>query len=155
MLQKKIGDTELGIHTLCMQLQKALGDPRKQDQYFSNVALKLNTKLGGVNHQVCNFSCHINNTRLLTHPEWFQLDERAMKWLKKKPTMMVGIDVTHAGPTSRIGTPSIAAVVANIDDSFVQFPASMRIQAVDWNKESKEVSRKSGKFFKISILSLL
>lgn len=26
------------------------------------------------------------------------------------------------------GTPSIAAVVANVDDSFVQFPASMRIQ---------------------------
>jgi eukaryotic translation initiation factor 2C len=53
--------------------------------------------------------------------------------------MMVGIDVTHAGPTSRYGTPSIAAVVANVDNFFVQFPASMRIQAVDYNKESKEV----------------
>lgn len=63
-----------------------------------------------------------------------------MQWLRKKPTMMVGIDVTHAGPTSRTGTPSIAAVVANVDETFVQFPASMRIQAVDENKESKEVS---------------
>ena len=41
---------------------------------------------------------------------------------------MVGIDVTHPGPGSREGTPSIAAVVANVDDNFVQFPASLRIQ---------------------------
>jgi len=42
--------------------------------------------------------------------------------------MMVGIDVTHPGPGAREGTPSIAAVVASVDDNFVQFPASMRIQ---------------------------
>jgi len=51
-----------------------------------------------------------------------------MGWLKKKKTMMVGIDVTHPGPGSREGTPSIAAVVASVDDNFVQFPASMAIQ---------------------------
>lgn len=48
---------------------------------------------------------------------------------------MVGIDVTHAGPGSKIGTPSIAAVVASIDDSFVHFPASLRIQKHAKNKE--------------------
>ena len=51
-----------------------------------------------------------------------------MAWLTKKKTMVVGIDVTHPGLGSRDGAPSIAAVVANVDDSFVQFPASMRIQ---------------------------
>ena len=51
-----------------------------------------------------------------------------MAWLTKKKTMMVGIDVTHPGPGSREGTPSIAAVVASVDDSFVQFPASLRVQ---------------------------
>lgn len=51
-----------------------------------------------------------------------------MKWLTKAKTMMVGIDVTHPGPGSRDGTPSIAAVVASTDQSFVQFPASIRIQ---------------------------
>lgn len=49
--------------------------------------------------------------------------------------MMVGIDVTHPGPMSREGTPSIAAVVASVDSSFVQFPASLRIQ-----ETKKEVS---------------
>ncbi|PFH47142.1 hypothetical protein AMATHDRAFT_7043 [Amanita thiersii Skay4041] len=111
---KTMGDVELGIHTLHMQLNKAL-IPAKQDQYLSNVALKLNTKLGGVNHK---------------------LDDTAMQWLKKKPTMMVGIDVTHAGPGSREGTPSIAAVVASINDTFVQFPASIRIQKHARNKET-------------------
>lgn len=49
--------------------------------------------------------------------------------------MLVGIDVTHAGPGSKAGTPSIAAVVASIDDAFVQFPASLRIQQSHENKE--------------------
>jgi hypothetical protein len=43
-----------------------------------------------------------------------------MAWLTKDKTMMVGIDVTHPGPTSRVGSPSIAAVVASVDDNFVQ-----------------------------------
>ncbi|KAF9476154.1 QDE2 protein [Pholiota conissans] len=103
---KRIGDVELGIQTIHMQLQKAFNE-QKQDQYFSNVALKVNTKLGGNNHL---------------------LEDRAMRWLTKKKTMMVGIDVTHPGPGSRDGTPSIAAVVASVDDDFVQFPASIRIQ---------------------------
>ncbi|KAF9530114.1 argonaute-like protein [Crepidotus variabilis] len=104
---KRIGDVEMGLQTIHMQLGKALGDERKQDQYFSNVALKVNTKLGGMNHF---------------------LDANHMKWLTDKKTMMIGIDVTHPGPGSREGTPSIAAVVASIDDKFVQFPASLSIQ---------------------------
>jgi eukaryotic translation initiation factor 2C len=78
----------------------------------------VNTKLGGINHL---------------------LGTESMKWLKEKKTMMVGCDVTHAGPSSVVGTPSIAAVVASVDNDFVQFPASMRLQKFTPKKESKEV----------------
>ena len=104
---KTLCDTKLGVHSICMQLEKALKEPRKQDQYLSNVALKVNTKLGGINHT---------------------LDDRALGWLKTMPTMVVGMDVTHPSPASIPGTPSIAAVVANVDDTFAQFPVSLRVQ---------------------------
>jgi hypothetical protein len=105
---KRICDVELGIHTVHMLSNKVLTDPKKQDQYFSNVALKVNTKLGGVNHK---------------------LDDRNLQWLTKKKTMLVGMDVTHPGPGSTEGTPSIAAVVASVDSNFAQFPASLKCQA--------------------------
>ena len=104
---KTLCDTKLGVHSICMQLDKALKDQRKQDQYFSNVALKANTKLGGINHTV---------------------DDRALGWLKTASTMVVGMDVTHPSPTSISGTPSVAAVVASVDDTFAQFPVSLRVQ---------------------------
>jgi len=108
-----------------MQLDKVLGDPKKQDQYFSNVALKVNTKLGGMNHLV-RYSLEASSFDLIN---LLHLDNSAMRWLTNKKTMMVGIDVTHPGRgSSRDSTPSITAVVASADGSFVQFPASMRIQ---------------------------
>lgn len=70
-----------------------------------------------------------------------------MKWLTKKRTMTVGIDVTHPGPGSREGTPSIAAVVASVDDKFVQFPASIRIQ-----QTKKEVSDALKHLIRLSLI---
>jgi hypothetical protein len=118
---KRLCDVVLGLQTVCMIVndKKALvPDPKKRDQYYSNVALKVNAKLGGINHI---------------------LDPNAMKWLREKKTMMVGCDVTHPGPTSLPGTPSVAAVVASIDDNFVQFPASLRLQSFTKDRVSKEM----------------
>ena len=42
--------------------------------------------------------------------------------------MIVGIDVTHPSPGSMDKACSIAAVVANKDDDFAQWPASLRLQ---------------------------
>jgi hypothetical protein len=65
-----------------------------------------------------------------------------MRWLSKN-TMMVGIDVTHPGMGTQEGTPSIAAVVASVDDKFVQFPASLRIQKAQKMKEVSEFLQRS------------
>ncbi len=51
------------------------------------------------------------------------------------------IDVTHPSPKSRKGTPSLPAVVASVDDNFVQFPASLGLQRNQRkDREAEEVS---------------
>lgn len=66
---KLTGDVDLGVHTVCMRIKKAR-DPKRQAQYFANVALKVNAKLGGINHLV---------------------DKSSLEWLTEKKTMLVGI----------------------------------------------------------------
>lgn len=101
---KWLCDVVIDVATICVQAGKIrVGGP----QYYANVAMKFNIKLGGVNHT---------------------LDKTSLTWLREKPTMLVGIDVTHPGLGAVKGTPSIAAVVGNVDDNFAQFPASMRMQ---------------------------
>jgi len=117
---KHLLDVYLRVASVCVQVSKFRKD-RGQLQYFANVALKINMKMGGVNH------------KLVDPPG----STPTLSWLRdaKEPTMLVGMDVTHPSPGSIKGTPSIAAVVATIDDNFAQFPASLRIQ-----ETRKEVS---------------
>ncbi|KAF8208188.1 argonaute-like protein [Mycena galopus ATCC 62051] len=103
---KHLADSYLDVATVCVHSSK-IRKEKGQLQYFANVALKVNIKMGGRNHG---------------------LDAQSMAWLSQAPTMMMGIDVTHPGPGSVKGTPSIAAVVASTDQYFAQFPASMEIQ---------------------------
>jgi len=103
----------LKVPTICVHAAK-IRKEKGQLQYFANVALKMNMKMGGVNH------------RLEDAPG----APPTVKWLKdpRNPTMLVGMDVTHPSPGSIKGTPSVAAVVATIDDNFAQLPASLKIQ---------------------------
>ncbi|KAJ7151373.1 argonaute-like protein [Mycena crocata] len=103
---KHLADSYLDVATVCVHSGK-IRKEKGQLQYFANVALKVNMKMGGINHG---------------------LDPASMRWLDAKPTMLVGIDVTHPGPGSVKGTPSIAAVVASVDKYFAQYPCSMQIQ---------------------------
>ncbi|EPQ51876.1 argonaute-like protein [Gloeophyllum trabeum ATCC 11539] len=102
---KHLCDVYLDVATVCVQSSKFR---KAQLQYYANVALKVNMKLGGVNHTVNS--------------------ETGMRFLKQEPTMLVGMDVTHPGFGSVLGTPSIAAVVASVESMFGQFPCSLRIQ---------------------------
>jgi eukaryotic translation initiation factor 2C len=103
---------KFGIRSQCLLLEKVVNES-KQDQYLSNIALKVNTKLGGINHK---------------------LGGDDLVWLTQEPTILVAIDITHPGPSSVPGTLSIAAVIASVDKDFVQFPASLGFKRV--NKRS-------------------
>jgi hypothetical protein len=81
---KHLCDSYLDVATVCVHSNK-IRKEKGQPQYFANVALKVNMKMGGVNHA---------------------LDQRGMNWLQQAPTMLVGMDVTHPGPGSLAGTVS-------------------------------------------------
>lgn len=101
---KHVGDVKVGVHTVCVVGSKFA---KSQDQYFANVALKFNLKLGGINHLV-------ENTRLGI--------------INEDKTMVVGIDVTHPSPGSASNAPSVAGMVASVDKWLGQWPADLRIQ---------------------------
>lgn len=102
---KLVCDVQLGISNICSIAAKFTKE-KGQIQYFANVAMKFNQKLGGINHTI-------------------NLDE--LKPLDAT-TIVVGIDVTHPSPGSSEESPSIAGIVASVDSNFAQYPASMRTQ---------------------------
>ena len=89
---KKIADIDCGIMTVCVLEDKRKFVKNLSGSYGANVALKINLKLGGINH------------KLQTKSPIYET------------TMVIGIDVTHPspGPTMRTA-PSVAAMVASVD----------------------------------------
>ena len=116
---KFYGDIKFGIHTINAVGTK-LQKPNGQGMFMGNLALKFNIKGGGVSHKIPG---------VLSKP----LDNN---------TMLMGIDVTHPSPGSSEGGPSIAAVVASVDENLFHFPGSVRTQKARQemvgNKEKKE-----------------
>ncbi|OMP84863.1 Protein argonaute-2 [Diplodia seriata] len=102
---KRLGDCKYGIHTICADGSKITKE-RGQDQYFRNVALKFNLKLGGINHTVQNIAPLLDMAK----------------------TMVVGVDVTHPSPDSSSTAPSIAAMVASVNAHLGQWPATLSVQ---------------------------
>ncbi|KAJ4187446.1 hypothetical protein NW759_016884 [Fusarium solani] len=104
---KHCGNVKYGVQTICVVGHK-IAKERGQNQYFANVALKLNLKLGG-NNQL--------------------LDKQRLVLINEDKTMVVGIDVTHPSPGSSSRAPSIAGMVASVDRWLGQWPAVLRVQA--------------------------
>ncbi|EAT86396.1 hypothetical protein HBI56_100990 [Parastagonospora nodorum] len=102
---KFVCDCKLGVPNIC-NIGSKFSKEKGQMQYFANVAMKFNQKLGGVNHTV---------------------ELKRMAPLDPQ-TILFGIDVTHPSPGSSDSAPSVAGVVASVDSLFSQFPASMRTQ---------------------------
>ncbi|KIW12117.1 hypothetical protein PV08_09391 [Exophiala spinifera] len=96
-------DVKAGLLNVCVT-EKFFND--NNDQYFANVCLKVNLKLGGRNHS---------------------LESHKLGIIAEGKTMVVGLDVTHPSPGSAPNAPSVAAVVASVDRMLGQFPAELLI----------------------------
>jgi eukaryotic translation initiation factor 2C len=97
-------DVKEGLLNVCVIGPKFA---KANDQYFANVALKVNLKLGGRNQF---------------------LDNSKMGMLAEGKTMVVGIDTTHPSPGSSSNAPSVAGIVASVDQWLAQWPADLQIQ---------------------------
>jgi hypothetical protein len=102
---KQACDIKYGLRNVCVVASKFAKD--RNDQYFANVALKVNLKIGGRNQF---------------------LDSSKVGLISEGKTMVVGIDVTHPSPGSSSSAPSVAGIVASVDRWLSQFPAEIRIQ---------------------------
>ncbi|GAP88545.1 putative piwi domain-containing protein [Rosellinia necatrix] len=95
---------------------------RANAQYMSNVAMKVNAKLGGVTCKVASpgpsspfFKC---------------------------PTMMIGVDVSHASPGS--GSPSMAAMTVSMDKNATRYAAACETNG--WREEILQSTTSHGMF---------
>jgi eukaryotic translation initiation factor 2C len=101
---KAWGDVTRQVATQCVKTMKFR---RANDQYYNNVALKVNVKLGGINSYPIS---------------------QIYSGLNKEPSMIVGADVTHPGPGVR-DRPSIASLVSSFDATFSRYAAFTRVQS--------------------------
>ena len=93
----------LGLVTQCIKWKNVERTPRG---FFSNVLMKMNSKLGGTNHTLIQ--------RGGAPPQGtFQSPPNSLSWVLDVPCMFVGIDVSHPDPGS--DRASIAAVVGSLD----------------------------------------
>ncbi|CAI4219985.1 unnamed protein product [Parascedosporium putredinis] len=102
--ERRVGDVDLGIHTVCMDWKKASKDKGRAG-YFGNIALKWNLKMGGVNHQLVDTIGLVQNGK----------------------TMVVGYDVVHptnVATAEEAAAPSVVGLVASIDKELGQWPAT-------------------------------
>ncbi|GAA56225.1 eukaryotic translation initiation factor 2C [Clonorchis sinensis] len=100
---KRVGDIMFGLATQCVQSKNV---NKTSPQTLSNLCLKINVKLGGIN------SIIVPSVR----PAVF-----------REPVIFLGADVTHP-PAGDKTKPSIAAVVASMDAHPSRYSATVRVQ---------------------------
>ncbi|KAL5236624.1 hypothetical protein ACI65C_004034 [Semiaphis heraclei] len=100
---KRVGDTVLGMPTQCVQAKNV---NRPSPQILSNICLKINAKLGGINNIL------VPSIR----PKVFN-----------EPVIFLGANVIHQ-PSGDHKKPSIAAVVGSMDAHPSRYAATVRLQ---------------------------
>jgi len=101
---KYFGDVTTGAVTQCLKVSKCT---RAKPQYWANVCLKVNPKLGGVN----------------VIPD---LASASFLGDSQNPRIVIGADVMHPAPGSE--TPSYASVVGSVDSSAARYVSRMAVQ---------------------------
>ncbi|KAF2126832.1 Piwi-domain-containing protein [Dothidotthia symphoricarpi CBS 119687] len=109
---KNLADRRFGMHSIC--LVEKWKNEQETNQIMTNVMMKMNLKLGGVNHGVSD----------------------VVQWLRN--TMVLGADLVHPGSGAFPGTPSIASIVGSVDSHGGKCLGSMRLQSIE--KTDREVS---------------
>ncbi|KAI9329730.1 Piwi domain-containing protein [Obelidium mucronatum] len=104
---KFFAETKLSLMTQCIQ-SRHLPPRGPKPGVCTNLALKLNAKVGGVNMIVDP----VKQLNILGKPI---------------PTMIMGADVTHP-PAGAQGGVSIASVVASMDSKFAEYRAAIKVQ---------------------------
>ncbi|KAF5357368.1 hypothetical protein D9758_005903 [Tetrapyrgos nigripes] len=110
---KRFGDVTVGVATQCVRWTEKIYrgyNAGKCNQYHNNLILKINGKLGGINH--------IPASKIVK-----SLSEREGK---KGTFMIIGADVSHPGPGSK--QPSIASVVGSYDEHGSCYVPVMHVQ---------------------------
>ncbi|KAK7042157.1 protein argonaute-2 [Favolaschia claudopus] len=103
---KHWGDVDKGVATQCL---KSRNCTRANLQFWANIALKVNVKLGGT-----NVVTDPTSSTILSDP--------------RTPTIIMGADVMHPGAGTH-GRPSYAAVVSSVDSYAAKYVAVHRVQA--------------------------
>ncbi|KAI0289730.1 argonaute-like protein [Russula brevipes] len=102
---KHFGDVTAGIPTQCMKAAKCYP---ARPQYYANIALKVNMKLGGT-----NVVPEPQNIFFLTDPA--------------NPTMVMGGDITHP-PSGTRGRPSFSSITGSVDTHATRYVSRLGVQ---------------------------
>ncbi|KAK7450611.1 hypothetical protein VKT23_012921 [Stygiomarasmius scandens] len=102
---KHFGDCTMGVATQCLNSLKC---SKATNQYWANVCLKTNSKLGGI-----NVIPDTSSVPILSDPS--------------NPTIIMGANIVHPTPGSNT-TPSFTAVVGNVDAGAAKYVATSNVQ---------------------------
>ncbi|RPD71863.1 argonaute-like protein [Lentinus tigrinus ALCF2SS1-7] len=102
---KHFGDITQGVATQCLSSMKC---SRARPQYYANVCLKINVKMGGINAVP-----EARSVPALTDPH--------------NPTIVMGADVIHPAPGTQ-GRPSFTSLVGSVDSDTSKYVAECRVQ---------------------------
>lgn len=100
---KHFGDVVRGVVTQCLKSNKCRG---AKPQYWANVMLKVNVKLGGINNV-------LSDNTMLSDPH--------------NPVIVMGADVIHPAPGAE-GRPSFTSLVSSVDATTAKYVTISKVQ---------------------------